>query len=292
MVKKAIILCGGMATRMLPICKSIPKEMLPLLDKPIIQYLVEELSEVGVTDILIIVGRNKEAIINHFDRNVEMEQLLVDRNKVQFLQDIKRPEGLAKITYMRQINPRGTGHAVMLAKEWLGDEPFFMFFGDEVFDNPKKSRAKQLLDCFEKYQKTTIAVQRVKDMKEVVKYGNIKPKELEKGIFEVEKIVEKPRPEDAFSNITTVGPAILTHEIFDCIEKTPENNFEICVTDSYQFLTDGRLIACELVGDRMDLGNKIGFIKSNISKALRDENMKDEILKYITELLEENKNKK
>ncbi len=285
MVKKAIILCGGLATRMLPYCKSVPKEMLPLLDKPIMQYLVEELSEAGVTDILVIVGRNKECLINHFDRNIELEQNLIERNKVQYLQDIKKPENLAKITYTRQITPRGTGHAVMLAKDWVGDEPFFMVYGDEVFDNPEKSRAKQMIEVYEKYHKSVIAVQRVADMKEVVKYGNIKPKELEPHVFEVEKIVEKPRPEDAFSDITTVGPAILTKDIFECIEKTPENNFEICLTDSYQFLTDGRLVACELIGDRMDLGNKVGFIKANISKALRDPNMKDEILEYIKGLV-------
>lgn len=278
MINKAVILCGGLATRFLPICKSVPKEMLPILDKPILQYIVEELSSAGITDILIVLGRNKEALVNHFDKNIELEERLAKTNKHDVLQNLTKLESLANITFIRQIDPKGTAHGVSKAKNWAGDQPFMLIFGDELFYNKDISRAQQLINFYNQTKKSVIAVQHV-DKHLVYKYGIIDGQKVNDGVYKVNKIVEKPKVENAPSTLSYLGPAILTKEIFPLIEKTAPTNLEVYLTDTFNLLAkQNTLYAKELKGKRFDIGNVEGFVKTNIFYALQDDNIKDSVI--------------
>ena len=183
MIKKAVVLCGGMATRFMPYCKSVPKEMLPILDKPILQYLIEELVDAGISDILIVLGRNKEAILNHFDKVPELEERLLRTNKLDILEIVNKPQNLANITFIKQIEPKGTGYATLKAKNWVGNDNFLLIYGDELMYNKDGlSTTKQLLKGFSKTNQTTLAVQEC-DYKEVYKYGIITPGKIENNII-------------------------------------------------------------------------------------------------------------
>lgn len=284
-VKKAVILCGGMATRFLPISKSISKEMLPLLDKPILQILVEDLKQAGITDVVVILGRGKECIIRHFDHNIELEQRLKETGKFDFLNVANEPNNLVNMYYRMQDEPKGTGHAVKLVKSFVENEPFVVMFGDEVVFCDGKNIVEQLIENFEKYNKSVIAVQKCK-WEDVCKYGIIKPKVLKNGAYSVLDMVEKPKVEDAPSNISYIGPAILTPEIFETLELCKEiEGKELYLTQAfYKLAQEQKLMAQEIVGNRFDMGNKFGFVKANIVACLKDKKFNKDMENYILEL--------
>ena len=292
-VSKAVILCGGLATRFLPICKSIPKEMLPLLDKPILQVIVEDLSKAGITDIFILVGRGKECILNHFDKNVELENALTSSNKLEELETIKRINGLANITYKRQIEPRGTGAGIEMAKSFIGDDPFVLMFGDEVMLCEKENIVEQLLDTFQEENVSTIAIKEV-PLDQVYKYGIISPgKEIKHGYY-VNSIVEKPSIKLAPSNLSYIGASILTKDIFPALEKLKVNQGkEKCLTNAFAFLCDENKLCARIIdGQRHDMGDKFGFVKANIDACLRDERYGNEMKDFIIELAKKLSNNK
>lgn len=281
-VKKAVILCGGLATRFLPISKSVPKEMFPLLDKPILQVIVEDLSKAGITDILIIVGRGKECILNHFDKNVELEQRLVQTGKLDLLEKAQEPQKLANIFYLRQYEPRGTGAAIESVKSFVGEDPFAMMFGDEVMLCDGKNVVEQLLETYKREDKSVIAVKRV-PMEETYRYGIILPgEEIENG-YRIKDIVEKPKVEDAPSDISYTGPAVLKSEIFDALKKLKvEEGKEKSLTDSFKFLCEKDQLCARFVeGERHDMGNKFGFVIANVEACLRDENFALQMEEFI-----------
>lgn len=281
MIKKAVILCGGMATRFMPYCKSVPKEMLPILNKPILHYLVEDLVEEGITDILIVIGRNKESIFNYFDKVPELEERLIKSNKKDLLNIVNKPQNLANITFIKQIEPKGTGYATLKAKNWVGSDNFYLCFGDELMFNNKESCVKQLLEKFNQCNKSIIAVQSCK-FSEVEKYGIIKAGKIKNNLIEVLDIIEKPKPENAPSNICYIGPAVLKPEIFDIIEKTDFSGLELNLTDSFKLLAkENKIFAMQINGERFDCGNVTGFLKANIFYGLKDKGISEDIINYL-----------
>ena len=281
MVKKAVIICGGLATRFLPISKSIPKEMLPVLNKPILQVLVEDLKKANVDDILIIVGRNKECIERHFTHNIELEQNLINNNKLDLLEVANSTNML--IHFLIQDAPRGTGHCVKLAKTFTGDDPFVLLYGDELMLSEGKSNIQQMVDCYNKYQKSLISTQTC-DMKDVHKYGIIAGTPVDDDTLQVDFIVEKPKREDAPSNICNLGNAILTKDIYTALEALPPTTGEIPITDAYDILAkEGNLLATNVKGNRLDMGNPLGFLIANIEYALTTE-FSEELKTYLKDL--------
>lgn len=284
MIKKAVILCGGLATRFLPISKSVPKEMLPLLDKPILQVLVEDLKKAGITDVLILIGRGKECIIRHFDHNIELENRLIESGKTEFLKLATEPNTLANIYYKMQDKPLGTGHCLKLAQAFVGDDPFVMLFGDELMTCENKNIVEQLIDNYNTYHKSVIAVQEC-DPKEVYRYGIIKNKPLGNGASLILNFVEKPKVEEAPSNICNLGTAILTSDVFKYIDQCKIKNGELSVTDAYNLMIEKELLmAQDINGRRYDMGNKLGFVIANIDACLKDPTYGEDLRKYLKSL--------
>jgi UTP--glucose-1-phosphate uridylyltransferase len=280
MIRKAVVLCGGLATRFLPYCKSVPKEMLPVIDKPVIEYIIDDLVEAGIEEILIVLGRNKECIINHFDKNVELYDRLITTKKWAELERVQRLDRLAKICYIRQIAPRGTGDAILKARTWVGDEPFVMCFGDEMFT--KRNVYSDLIDAHHKYGNMVIATMPVAE-KLIPLYG-IVDKSCEGEYYPIKKFVEKPKIENAPSNIAYCGPAILDKQIFEYITRTPEINLEVSLADAYNLaINDNKLYGLTVNAEKLDLGNKLGFVKANIASAIANEEMRDDIIDIIDE---------
>lgn len=288
MINKAIILCGGMGTRFLPITKSVPKEMLPIVDKPVLQYLMEDLNKANIKEVLILNGRNKECVIRHFDKYYELEKFLEDRKKFDLLEKVQYPNNLADIYFKNLPEAKGTGYCVEKAKNWIGNEPFLILYGDEVVFSRNQNVIEQLIDCYEKYKTNIIAVQEV-PKKDVNRYGIISITEQKDNEYFIDDIVEKPAIEHAPSNVSYIGPAILTHEIFDAIEKLPKKeNEEIVLTNAFRFLAkENKIVACKIEGKRQDLGNKLGFIKANIVAGLQDDEIKKDLKQYIINLSKE-----
>ena len=282
MIKKAVILCGGLATRLLPVTKSIPKEMMPILDKPMLHYIMDDLIDNGIEDIIIVIGRGKECIENYVDRNIELENRLKANNKLRELDEVNHFIGKANITFVRQIDAKGTGYAIERCKNLIGNDNFLMVFGDEILFN--NSTAKQLISAFDKCQKSTISLRRV-PMKDVSKYGNVQFEERPEGI-KIHEIVEKPKIEEAFGDMAYVGASALTSEVFNYIDKIPQKNGEYCLTDAFTFMAkDGILYGTLLNGDRHDIGNKLGYVKASIFAGLNDPEIKDDVKEYILSLL-------
>lgn len=290
MINKAVILCGGLATRFLPFSKSVPKEMLPILNKPILQLLIEDLHKAGITQVLIVTSRNKEAITKFFDRNVELENRLIETNKEYLLDSTYYAYKLVDVYIKQQGEVKGTGYGVKLAKNWVGNEPFIMTYGDEILFNNNKNVFEQLIDAYNRNKKTVIAVQKCpKD--EVYKYGIIDyDKKIGKD-YTVKRIIEKPKVEDAPNDISYIGPSVITSEIFDEIDKLKvKPNEEIVLTNAFDLLAQkNRVVACEIDGERHDLGNKLGFLKANIYAGLKDKDIKDDLKYYLMNLLFKNK---
>lgn len=284
MIKKAVVLCGGLATRFLPISKSIPKEMLPILDKPIMQVVLEDLKQAGITDVLLIIGRNKECIVNHFDRNVELEQRLIETNKMDYLRKVTELNGFMNIYALRQVEPKGTGHCIKMAKAFVDGSPFVLMFGDEVLFNDGKNVVEQLIQNYDKYNKSVIATQSV-DRSEVYRYGIISFKDKKDGAFFVDDMVEKPSIEKAPSTESYLGPAILTNDVYTYLDNmVAQQGKELVLTDALRLMAkEDLLMAQNIDGDRHDIGNKFGLVKVNVCAGLKDPEICEDVKKFILE---------
>ncbi|MFP7492503.1 UTP--glucose-1-phosphate uridylyltransferase GalU [Terribacillus saccharophilus] len=283
-IKKAIIPAAGLGTRFLPATKAQPKEMLPIVDKPTIQYIVEEAVKSGIEDIIIVSGRGKRAIEDHFDKSYELEDQLIKKDKMKMLEEIQDISNLADIHYIRQKEAKGLGHAIATAKKFIGNEPFAVLLGDDIVKTDGTPALKQLTDAFEKYRGSVVGVQQVPES-EVSKYGVIAPQgsTSEPNLMQVSDLVEKPKKEEAPSNYAIMGRYVLTPEIFDILETLPAGaGGEIQLTDAIKELNKKQAVyACDFTGDRYDVGDKFGFIKATIEFALDRPDLKDQLQEYL-----------
>lgn len=286
-VKKAVIPAAGLGTRFLPATKAIPKEMLPIVDTPTIQYIVEEAIASGIEEILIITGRGKEAIENHFDFNPELDSELEKKNQQEFLNISKSVATMANIHYVRQKQPKGLGHAVGCAKAFVGREPFAVLLGDDIVHSPQIPCLGQMISVYERYGASVLGVQTVKP-DAVSKYGIVDGALLESRVYEVRGLVEKPRPQDAPSNVAILGRYILTPEIFDILERTkPGVGGEIQLTDALSELSRiQKMYAYDFIGRRYDVGMKQGLIEASIEYGLRRPELRDSLLAYLKYIVE------
>ncbi|MFH1789428.1 MAG: UTP--glucose-1-phosphate uridylyltransferase GalU [Candidatus Altiarchaeota archaeon] len=281
---KAVIPAAGHGTRFLPATKAQPKEMLPLVDKPAIQMVVEEVVASGIDDILIITGRGKRAIEDHFDRSVELEMILKKQGNEKLLADMERIADLADIHFIRQKEAMGLGHAILCAEKHVNDEPFVVLLGDDIVHS-KVPCTKQIIDWYGKYKSPIIAVEEVlEDM--VHAYGIVDGEEVEKSIYLVKDLVEKPKAEDAPSNLGIIGRYVLTPDIFDAIRSTRKGKGgEIQLTDALKILNKRqKMYACNFEGVRYDLGKKIDYVKAMVDYALMRDDLKDEFKAYLKTL--------
>jgi len=287
-VKKAVIPAAGLGTRFLPATKNNPKEMLPLVDKPAIQYVVEEAVESGIDDILIVTGRGKQSIEDHFDIAYELQNVLEEKEKFDLLEEMEKISNLADIHYVRQKKQLGLGHAILCAQKHVGNEPFAVLLGDDVVFSEKPC-TKQMIDIFKKYESSVIAVERVPE-DHIETYGVIKNGEpVEKNVYPVLDLVEKPRKSEAPSNLGILGRYILTPRIFDCIKKTrPGYGGEIQLTDALKILRKNQKVyGYEFYGKRYDLGNKMDWLKTTFEVALMREEFHDELLRFLKKRIKE-----
>ena len=286
-MKKAIIPAAGLGTRFLPATKAQPKEMLPIVDKPTIQYIVEEALESGIEDILIITGRNKRSIEDHFDKSIELEIELRKKNKLSLLQNIQNISSGTNIHYIRQKEPLGLGHAIYCAKSFIGKEPFAVLLGDDIVQSPKPC-LRQLLDVYEKYQSTVLGVQEI-EYRDVTKYGIISCNRMEHALYQVTDLIEKPCLEEAPTNMAIMGRYIITPGIFEILEHLkPGKNKEIQLTDALKQLNKKEPIyAYAFQGKRYDVGDKLGYLQATIETALYREDIGGELYRYLQQIVEE-----
>lgn len=280
-VKKAIIPAAGLGTRFLPATKAQPKEMLPIVDKPTIQYIIEEAVASGIEEILIITGRNKRAIEDHFDKSVELELELEAHDKQDLLKMVKDITNMVNIHYIRQKEPKGLGHAINCARAFVGNEPFAVMLGDDVVD-AKVPCLKQLIDCFDEYRTTILGVQEVSS-EDVSKYGIIKGTYIEDKVYKVKDLVEKPSLEEAPSNIAILGRYIITPEIFNILDNTkPGKGGEIQLTDALKTLMAREaMYAYTFEGRRYDVGDKMGFLQATVEFALKRDELRKPFMEYL-----------
>lgn len=295
MIKKAVILCGGLATRFLPYSKAVPKEMLPILDKPILHYLIKELSDNGIKDILIITNRNKESIENYFDKNIEIETRLKESGKTEVLKELDEITNLANIHFIRQIEAKGTGHALLKAKSFVGDDSFYLCFGDEIFYNPQMPLVSQMLKCYKLSGiENLIATKRV-PIEETYKYGIVSIEGDKESQFsnpattpimhKITDFVEKPKTKEAKSNLSYIGPAILSSEVFKHLENCKLTGLELYLTDAYaELYKKEKMYALEVVCDRVDMGNPLGFVQANVFFAMQNPEYKEKLIEYFEQL--------
>ncbi len=278
---KAVIPAAGRGTRFLPATKAQPKEMLPLIDKPVIQFVVEEAVASGIDDILIITGRGKRAIEDHFDKSFELENILERDGKTDTLKEVRDISDLADIHYIRQREPKGLGNAIYYAKKHVGDEPFVVLLGDDIISSDVPC-TKQLIEYYEKYKAPIIAVNKV-EKETIESYGVVDGELVEDRVYKVKDLVEKPKPEDAPSNLGITGRYLLTPDIFDAIDKTkPGKGGEIQLTDALKILSQERdMYAYDFEGVRYDLGNKADYIKATIEYALRRDEFNGWLKEYL-----------
>ncbi len=295
-VKKAVIPAAGLGTRFLPATKAMAKEMLPIVDKPTIQFIVEEALKSGIEDILIVTGKAKRPIEDHFDSNVELEMNLKEKGKTELLQLVEETTEV-NLHFIRQSHPKGLGHAVLQAKAFVGNEPFVVMLGDDIMED-KVPLTKQLINDYDNTHASTIAVMRVPH-EDTSKYGIINPEtEVQKGLYNVKNFVEKPKPEEAPSDLAIIGRYLLTPEIFNILEnQKPGAGGEIQLTDAIDTLNKTqRVFAREFKGKRFDVGDKFGFMKTSIEYGLQHPEVKDNLREYLiqlgTELQQETKGKK
>lgn len=284
-VKKAIIPAAGLGTRFLPATKAQPKEMLPIVDKPTIQYIIEEAVASGIEDIVIVTGRSKRAIEDHFDKSYELEMELEKAKKRELLDIVHGVSNLANLYYIRQKEPKGLGHAILCAKTFVGDEPFAVLLGDDVVD-AKKPCLKQLMEVYEKYQYSILGVQHV-PQSEVSKYGIVNCQIGADRVYAVRDLVEKPPLSKAPSNIAILGRYIITPKIFEVLEATkPGAGGEIQLTDALRRLAKSEpMYAYDFVGRRYDVGNKQGFLQATVDFALKRDDLREDFLAYLKEIV-------
>lgn len=285
-VRKAIIPAAGLGTRFLPATKAQPKEMLPVVDKPTIQYIVEEAVQSGIEDIIIVTGRGKRAIEDHFDKSYELEETLAMKNKFDYLEEVQAISNLANIHYIRQKEPLGLGHAIWCARKFVGHEPFAVLLGDVIVKSVEPS-IKQIIEMYEQTKLSVLAVQEVEE-RDISKFGivGISEQKEQAGLFSVDAFVEKPSVESAPSNLAIVGRYVLTPSIFEILEELPTGvGGEIQLTDAIRQLNDVEgVLAYQMLGDRYDIGDKLGFIKATIDFALTREDLKEEVMNYMMEV--------
>lgn len=283
-IRKAVFPAAGLGTRFLPATKASPKEMLPLVDKPLIQYSVEEAVASGCDSVLIITGREKGAIENHFDISFELEQTLQEKGKIELFEQIRAISDTAKIMYTRQKQALGLGHAMYQAKDFAGNEPFAALLADDVVD-AEKPALKQMIEVFEKYDAPVIATMQVPG-EAISRFGVIDADEVEPGVFKIKDMVEKPKFEDAPSDLAIIGRYIFTPDIFDAIERTePGAGGEIQITDAMRLLLKERpFYAVKLRGTRHDAGDKLGFLIATVEFALKREDLGAEFREYLRSL--------
>ncbi|WP_080843973.1 UTP--glucose-1-phosphate uridylyltransferase GalU [Cytobacillus gottheilii] len=282
MIKKAVIPAAGLGTRFLPATKAQPKEMLPIVDKPTIQYIIEEAVESGIEDIIIVTGRNKRAIEDHFDFSIELEMELEEKGKDELLSMVKKISSMVNIHYIRQKKPLGLGHAVYCARRFIGNEPFAVLLGDDIV-NSEVPCLKQLINVYNKYETSVIGTKIMSDS-ELHKYGVIQPvaQDQQLNLVEVKDMVEKPR-ENAPSNFAIMGRYILTPQIFDYLEKVDVGHGgEIQLTDAMKMMAaDQSVLAYAFDGIRYDVGDKFGFLKATIEYALEREELRSDVVDYL-----------
>ncbi|NFG28131.1 UTP--glucose-1-phosphate uridylyltransferase GalU [Clostridium botulinum] len=280
-VKKAIIPAAGLGTRFLPATKAQPKEMLPIVDKPTIQYIIEEAVASGIEEILIITGRNKKCIEDHFDKSIELEFELEKSGKEELLELVRNISDMVDIHYIRQKEPKGLGHAIHCAKTFVGNEPFAVLLGDDVVDSETPC-LKQLIDCFSEYNTTILGVQTVAE-ENVSKYGIVDGLHIEDRVYKVKDLVEKPSVEEAPSNVAILGRYIITPEIFNILENTkPGKGGEIQLTDALKTLISKEaMYAYNFEGRRYDVGDKLGFLQATVEFALKREELRLPFIEYL-----------
>ncbi len=280
-VRKAIIPAAGLGTRFLPATKATPKEMIPIVDKPTIQYIVEEAAAAGIEDILIISGRNKRAIEDHFDKSYELEEELRRKSKHEMLSCVEDISNIANIHYIRQKEAKGLGHAIYCAKSFIGDEPFAVLLGDDIVDS-KTPCIKQLMDVYNEYRTTILGVQKV-PLPDVSKYGIIAGNQIDEKVYKVKGLVEKPEVDQTPSNVAILGRYIISPRIFEFLEKaTPGKGGEIWLTDALQKLMECEaMYAFDFEGDRFDVGDRIGFLKATVEFALKREDLSTEFTSFL-----------
>ncbi len=287
-VRKAVITAAGWGTRFLPVTRSQPKEMLPLVDRPLIQYAVEEAIKAGIEQVIMVTAAGKRAIEDYFDRALELEYYLEKKGETELLRKMLEISSLVDIYYVRQKEPLGLGHAVLMVKDLVGNEPFAVLLPDDIVES-RVPGLKQMMVVYEKYQSGVIAVERVGEA-DTKKYGIIEPRPVSRGIYEVAGLVEKPSPSRAPSHLGIVGRYILTPRIFDVLKYTPPGkNGEIQLTDALQLLlkrpSPEGLYACELEGKRYDAGTPLGWLKANVALALKRKDIGPELKEYLKGLL-------
>lgn len=283
-VRRAIIPAAGLGTRFLPATKAQPKEMLPILDKPTIQYIIEEAVASGIEDIIVVTGRNKRSIEDHFDRSIELELELERTGKTHMLNTVRGISDMANLHYIRQKEPRGLGHAILAASHFIGKEPFAVLLGDDVVVS-KKPCLKQMLEVYEEYQTSILGVQTVAH--EVVnRYGIVDGHKVDERVYKVDDMVEKPEMDDAPTDIAVLGRYIITPQVFPLLEtQDAGKGGEIQLTDALRRLAKEQpMYAYEFKGHRYDVGSKAGFLQANIEFALRDDSLKREMKEYLDAL--------
>ena len=281
-VKKAIIPAAGLGTRFLPATKAMPKEMLPIVDKPTIQYIVEEAIESGIEDIIIVTGKGKRAIEDHFDNNFELEDTLVKKEKFDLLEKVNQSSNV-DIHYIRQKDPKGLGHAVWCARKFIGDEPFAVLLGDDIVQ-AETPGLKQLINQFNETQRSVVGVQQVAD-EDTKRYGIVDPSTKEDRRYKVDHFVEKPKQGTAPSNLAIMGRYVLTPEIFTFLDRQEIGaGGEIQLTDAIQKLNElQEVYAYDFEGKRYDVGEKLGFVKTTIEMALDNDEINDELMDFLVD---------
>ena len=285
-IRKLVIPVAGLGTRFLPATKASPKEMLPVVDKPIIQYVVEDAVRSGITDIIMVTGPSKRAVEDHFSPNYELVSLLNKQNKSDLAEEVKKIADLANFIFIRQKGPYGNGTPVLCAKDIIGDEPFAVMWGDEFFYTPKKPQLKQLIEVYEKYGDPVCTGYNVDD-EGTNKYGIIDGVEVEKDVVQVKNVVEKPGPKNAPSRIATLGGYVLTPDIFEALEKTKVGKGgELWLVDAvFKLLKKRPLYARLIEGTYYDHGSKLGYLRANVDFALRDKKLGPEFKRYLKSVI-------
>lgn len=285
-VRKAIIPAAGLGTRFLPATKAMPKEMLPIVDKPTIQYIVEEAIESGIEDIIIVTGKGKRAIEDHFDHSFELEQNLFNKGKFDLLDEVQKSSKLVDIHYIRQKEPKGLGHAIWCARKFIGDEPFAVLLGDDIVQ-AETPCLKQLLEKYERYNATVLGVQTVPN-DQISRYGIVGGDQIDNRLYSVTSLVEKPSEENAPSNLAILGRYILSPRIFEILNtQQPGTGGEIQLTDAIESLNKFEAVyAFDFNGVRYDVGEKMGFIKTTIEFALQREELRPQLIGYLSSILD------
>ncbi|HEV8720853.1 MAG TPA: UTP--glucose-1-phosphate uridylyltransferase GalU [Candidatus Binatia bacterium] len=280
-LRKAVIPVAGLGTRFLPATKTVPKELLPIVDVPSIQYVVQEAVDAGIEEIIFVTGRGKDGIEDHFDDAPELEQVLTDRGQTEMVKMLRHISEMTEVVSVRQKKPLGLGHAVLCARDLVGDEPFAVMLADDLIDNDTPC-IRQLLHIFEKTEESVIALMQV-PREEVHQYGVIKGKEIKERLYQIEATVEKPQAKDAPSRMAIIGRYVLRPEIFSILQNLPPGQGgEIQLTDGLaQLVRERKVFGCEFLGDRYDIGDKFGFVRATVAYALKRPDLKDKVLEYL-----------